>query len=81
MKKLKHIQLIALLTFSFIFQLVAAQDTTQQITPGRFNSAAAQKKPYVILISIDGLRSDFVEKFNAKSLQVAPNPVGPPWTA
>ncbi len=46
-----------------------AQDTTQQITPGRFNSVAAQKKPYVILISIDGLRSDFVEKFNAKSLQ------------
>lgn len=46
-----------------------AQDTTQQITPGRFNSAAAQKKPYVILISIDGLRSDFVEKLNAKSLQ------------
>ena len=69
MKKLKHIQLIALLAFSFIFQLVAAQDTTQQITPGRFNSADAQKKPYVILISIDGLRSDFVEKYHAKSLQ------------
>ena len=44
MKKLKHIQLIALLAFSFIFQLAAAQDTTQQITPGRFNSATAQKK-------------------------------------
>lgn len=69
MKKLKYIHLIALLAFSFIFQLTAAQDTTQQITPGRFNSATAQKKPYVILISIDGLRSDFVEKFNAKSLQ------------
>ena len=69
MKKLKHIQLIALLAFSFIFQLVAAQDTTQQITPGRFNSSDAQKKPYVILISIDGLRSDFVEKYHAKSLQ------------
>jgi len=69
MKKLKQIQLIALLAFSFIFQLVAAQDTTQQITPGRFNSADAQKKPYVILISIDGLRSDFVEKYHAKSLQ------------
>lgn len=69
MKKLKYIHLIALLAFSFIFQLATAQDTTQQITPGRFNSADAQKKPYVILISIDGLRSDFVEKFNAKSLQ------------
>ena len=68
MKKLKHIQLIALLAFSFIFQLAAAQDTTQQITPGRFNSATAQKKPYVILISIDGLRSDFVEKYHAHLL-------------
>lgn len=69
MKKLKYIHLIALLAFSFIFQLAAAQDTTQQITPNRYNSADAQKKPYVILISIDGLRSDFVEKFNAPALQ------------
>jgi predicted AlkP superfamily pyrophosphatase or phosphodiesterase len=69
MKKLKYIHLIHLLALSFIFQLAFAQDTTQQITSGRFNSVAAQKKPYVILISIDGLRSDFVEKFNATSLQ------------
>jgi len=69
MKKLKYIQLTPLLAFSFFFQVASAQDTTEQITPGRYNSAAAQKKPYVILISIDGLRSDFVDKFNAKSLQ------------
>jgi predicted AlkP superfamily pyrophosphatase or phosphodiesterase len=69
MKILKLIHLTLLIAFSFIFQLAAAQDTTEQITPGRFNSTSAQKKPYVILISIDGLRSDFVDKYNAKSLQ------------
>ena len=69
MKILKYIRLTYLLAFSFIFQLASAQDTTEQITQGRFNSSAAQKKPYVILISIDGLRSDFVDKYNAKSLQ------------
>ena len=69
MKKLQYIHLTLLFAFSFIFQIAAAQDTTEQITAGRYNSVAAQKKPYVILISIDGLRSDFVEKFNAKSLQ------------
>ena len=69
MKNLKNIQLALLVAFSFIFQLAFAQDTTQQITSGRFNSAAAQKKPYVILISIDGLRSDFVEKYHATALQ------------
>jgi predicted AlkP superfamily pyrophosphatase or phosphodiesterase len=69
MKKLQYIHLTLLFAFSFIFQIAAAQDTTEQITAGRYNSVAAQKKPYVILISIDGLRSDFVDKFNAKSLQ------------
>jgi predicted AlkP superfamily pyrophosphatase or phosphodiesterase len=69
MKKLKYIPLIQLFTFSFIFQIALAQDTTQQIISGRFNSDAAQKKPYVVLISIDGLRSDFVEKYHATALQ------------
>ena len=69
MKKLQYIHLTLLFAFSFIFQIAAAQDTTEQITAGRYNSVAAQKKPYVILISIDGLRSDFVDKYNAKSLQ------------
>ena len=69
MKKLNYIHLIHLFALIFIFQLARAQDTTQQIISGRFNSDAAQKKPYVVLISIDGLRSDFVEKYHATALQ------------
>jgi len=38
-----------------------AQDTTQQIISGRKNSAEQMKKPYVIMISIDGMRTDFTE--------------------
>lgn len=45
-----------------------AQDTTQQITPGRYNSTEQQKKPYVILISADGFRHDFAEKYEASNL-------------
>ena len=69
MKIFNNTRALGLLFVLFISTSLIAQDTTQQITTGRFNSAVSQKKPYVILISIDGLRSDFVEKFNAKSLQ------------
>ena len=46
-----------------------AQDTTQQIISGRKNSAAQMKKPYVIMISIDGMRADFTELHQASFLQ------------
>lgn len=45
-----------------------AQDTTQHITPGRTNSAAQEDKPYVILISADGFRYDYAEKYKAGHL-------------
>ncbi|AYL96889.1 ectonucleotide pyrophosphatase/phosphodiesterase [Mucilaginibacter celer] len=45
-----------------------AQDTTQKIVPGRENSIAQQKKPYVILISADGFRYDYAKKYNAQHL-------------
>jgi len=45
------------------------QDTTQIIQAGRINSKAQQSKPYVILISADGFRSDFSIKYGAKFLQ------------
>jgi predicted AlkP superfamily pyrophosphatase or phosphodiesterase len=45
-----------------------AQDTTQQIMPGRQNATHQQDKPYVILISADGFRNDFATKYNAKNL-------------
>jgi predicted AlkP superfamily pyrophosphatase or phosphodiesterase len=59
----------------FVFQIfvlsLKAQDTTQQITKGRTNSADQMKKPYVILISADGFRADFAEKYQAKFLLAA----------
>ncbi len=45
-----------------------AQDTSQHIVPGRFNSPNQQQKPYVILISADGFRYDFAKKYNATNL-------------
>lgn len=69
MKISSNIKTAFFLLFILIGTAVIAQDTTQQIVAGRFNSATAQKKPYVILISIDGLRSDFIDKYNATALQ------------
>lgn len=48
-----------------------AQDTTQQIISGRKNSAEQMKKPYVIMISIDGMRTDFTELHQANFLRKA----------
>ncbi|UEG52221.1 alkaline phosphatase family protein [Mucilaginibacter daejeonensis] len=45
-----------------------APDTTQQIVSGRVNSPEQQKKPYVILISVDGMRWDYAKKYGAKHL-------------
>ncbi|MDB5133701.1 MAG: phosphodiesterase [Mucilaginibacter sp.] len=43
-------------------------DTTQHIVPGRKNSAEQQSKPYVIMISADGFRYDYAQKYNATHL-------------
>lgn len=43
-------------------------DTIQHIVPGRSNSIEQQKKPYVILISADGFRFDYAEKYQAQHL-------------
>eukprot|EP01035_Chromulina_nebulosa_P006853 gene6853-9252_t len=45
-----------------------AQDTSQQIIPNRHDSKIQQQKPYVILISADGFRYDFAEKYQATNL-------------
>lgn len=45
-----------------------AQDTAQLMVEGRKNSASQQTKPYVIMISIDGFRYDYAEKYNAQNL-------------
>ncbi|HRD44657.1 MAG TPA: ectonucleotide pyrophosphatase/phosphodiesterase, partial [Ferruginibacter sp.] len=44
-------------------------DTTQHIIPGRVNSFEQTQKPYVILISIDGFRYDYAEKFDAVNIK------------
>ncbi len=48
---------------------LSAQDTTQQINLLTKNDPSQYKKPYVILISADGFRADFTEKYEASFLQ------------
>ena len=43
-------------------------DTTQKIVPDRANSAEQEQKPYVILISADGFRWDYAQKYHAEHL-------------
>ncbi|WP_158988956.1 ectonucleotide pyrophosphatase/phosphodiesterase [Mucilaginibacter sp. L196] len=43
-------------------------DTTQKIIPDRTNSPEQQQKPYVILISADGFRWDYAQKYHAEHL-------------
>ena len=55
----------------FIFYSLAAlaqADTAQKIVAGRTNSSEQQNKPYVILISADGFRYDYAEKYKAEHL-------------
>jgi len=59
----------ALIILFFPAWLMAQADITQHIVPGRSNSKQQQQKPYVILISVDGLRYDLVDKFHATHLQ------------
>jgi len=63
---------IVLFLLYFITANTIAQqsvDTTQVVILDRVNSIEAQKKPYVILISIDGYRFDYTEKFNAENIK------------
>ncbi|HRO84712.1 MAG TPA: alkaline phosphatase family protein, partial [Niabella sp.] len=46
-----------------------AQDTTQYRVKGRTNLPSQYQKPYMILVSADGFRYDFAEKYNAAFLQ------------
>lgn len=51
-----------------VFAHAQNADTIQQVVPGRQNSLAQQAKPYVILISVDGMRYDYAKKYNARHL-------------
>lgn len=63
-RKLAYTTIILLITSLPLF----AQDTTQQIVPGRTNSLVQQQKQYVILISADGFRYDLADKYQAGNL-------------
>jgi predicted AlkP superfamily pyrophosphatase or phosphodiesterase len=63
----RRLNLIALLMI--LATSLFAQDTTEQINPLTKNDPSQYKKPYVILISADGFRADFAEKYDAKFLQ------------
>jgi predicted AlkP superfamily pyrophosphatase or phosphodiesterase len=57
------------LTLAFASLTVAAQDTIQHKVAGRQNATEHYDKPYVILISADGFRYDYADKYKAKNLQ------------
>jgi predicted AlkP superfamily pyrophosphatase or phosphodiesterase len=63
-----HKSLLLLVFVTFQFLSTKAQDTTQKIITQRENAKEQTKKPYVVLISIDGFRSDFTELHNASFL-------------
>ncbi|MFM2016281.1 MAG: hypothetical protein RIQ51_1771, partial [Bacteroidota bacterium] len=53
----------------FVAGSLFAQDTTEQINPLTKNDPSQYQKPYVILISADGFRADFTEKYEASFLK------------
>jgi len=60
---------ILLFLLPFLFsEWIHAQDTSQQIVPGRYNRPEQLDKPYIILISADGFRYDLADKYQAKNL-------------
>ena len=63
----------SLLLLLVTFQAIFAQDTTQKIITGRSNDKSQLNKPYVILISADGFRSDFAELYDATFLKSISN--------
>ncbi|MBX2888778.1 MAG: alkaline phosphatase family protein [Ferruginibacter sp.] len=65
--------IICSLIFLIPHSASAQQDTTQIIIPNRENASIQQQKPYVILISIDGLRHDLVNKYDAVFLKTKRN--------
>ena len=58
-----------LFLFSFVSSFSQSKtDTAQVVVPNRSNSPEALSKPYVIMISTDGFRSDYAMKYSAGNL-------------
>jgi len=60
--------LFTICSFILTQKAFAQLDTLQRTVPERKNSPEQMKKPYVILISADGFRWDYAEKYQAKNL-------------
>lgn len=61
--------LISFLSFLLFIGIQGQVDTAQIKVSNRVNSEEARNKPYVILISADGFRYDYLKKYNAQNLQ------------
>lgn len=72
MKK-KIYQLASLIIAVLVINTSFGQDTTQKVIEGQSNDKSQINKPYVILISADGFRSDFTELYDASFLKSASN--------
>lgn len=64
----KHFIVFLLAFFTFSFSQRKEADTAQVIISGRQNSVAVEQKPYVIMISTDGFRYDYAQKYHAHNL-------------
>ncbi len=64
----KRYSIIFLFLFLNIFSQNISIDTAQVVVPNRVNSVAAKEKPYLILISADGFRYDYAQKYHAENL-------------
>ena len=69
MKNMLKKFLLSLLLAGISLLATAQQaDTTQEVVAGRVNAPEQQQKPYVILISADGFRYDYAQKYGAQTL-------------
>lgn len=61
-------KIFSLLTFLLFIYSFSQTDTAQVVVSNRENSLASLSKPYVVLISADGFRYDYLKKYNSKNL-------------
>ena len=61
-------KILSILFLGFYVIIFGQSDTAQVVVSGRTNSGQTMIKPYVILISADGFRYDYAEKYNAKNI-------------
>ncbi|WP_226063138.1 alkaline phosphatase family protein [Kaistella polysaccharea] len=59
---------LVLFLLGCINHVFSQSDTAQVVIADRMNTPISENKPYVILISTDGFRSDYAEKFQASNL-------------